>query len=61
MSALFSLLFAPIIFLYTLLKNWEFLAAVDRIEGAWDAAQAELFSILGYNLTFTGTVAERTG
>ena len=47
-----TLVFAPILFLYSLLRNWEILQAVDRIEQAYDLLQAHLFSFFGFNLAF---------
>jgi NAD(P)-dependent dehydrogenase (short-subunit alcohol dehydrogenase family) len=50
--SLVALVFAPILFLYTLLRNLEMLQAVNRVEEAFDLLQAKIFSQLGFNLKF---------
>lgn len=52
MPNLSALFFAPLLFLYSVLKEFEATRMVDRIENFGDKCQVELFSLLGYNLSF---------
>ena len=53
---LIKLMFAPLVFLFMLLRNWELLVAIDKMESIWDAAQAEFFALFGYDLAFKGNI-----
>ncbi|KAI8892531.1 hypothetical protein BC833DRAFT_611396 [Globomyces pollinis-pini] len=55
-----SLLFAPIIFVYSLIMRFDSLAWIDWSEGLFNSFQAGFYSLLGYKVTYpfnpTGSV-----